>query len=781
MTAMLMPQAIRGEDLKTSFQWSHDRTFTGFIVDAHDPDRKFVVELLVDGIPVECVRANERLGTGEPDIGDCHYGFTFALSANILDHAEVIEARVANLGTRVGEPIAIRSFVRPVQDVSPTTGAVRWLGGLRFTGWIAADCGPLIDVLVDGEQVSQVGASGWSHVGDAEDALAVRAIDFHIPDRFSDGSARLLSAINQNGDHLEGSPVPFIAFAGGPERRHAGAAPGSEALREAILDRLVPMSIPFAEYRRWRNMLPAPVEVGHQLKAAVVIVGADETDDTQASLNVQTHTDWIAASMPKTEVYTGFDNGALREFLAGDGAEADFAIFLISGAVLESNAIARLSEGFENHPEIMAVYGDVDIASGDGSLWPLAFPAFDYERMLEQGYCAHVFALRRSAAERAIEGGACSLYRLFNSLLDDGMTMAGSIAHLPGSLATLPPLDLDAASKALATATRDHLDQRSITTQARSGRGHVLPAVRISQQPDGRAVTIVIPARNRCDLLDSCLHSLQPALRKRDCEIIVVDNDSTDPDTLEFLASIDGGGTKVMRMPGDFNFARLMNAAAAIASGEFLCLLNNDVQAIDEDWLEEMLGRLTAADVGAVGALLLWPSGVVQHGGVTLGPNFAATHAFNDRLEGDAGYGDLLRVAHQCSAVTAACLLTRRQDYRDLGGMDEFRFPINFNDVDYCLKLRAIGKRIVFTPHARLRHLESASRGVDTRPDRKARFERELRNLRAKWANVLEADPFYSPVLSLDPIPFSALAWPLRSMTCRASTPPTPVNVPVGF
>jgi GT2 family glycosyltransferase len=780
MTAMLLPEVIRGDDPKTSFQWSHDRTFTGFIFDARDPGRKFVVELLVDGIPVKCVRANERLGTDVPDIGDCHYGFTLALSASVLDHAEMIEARVANLGTRVGEPIAIRSLVRPVQDAS-RPGAVRWLGGLRFTGWIGPDCEPFVDILVDGEQVSKVAASGWSHVGDAEDALAVRAIDFHIPNRFADGYARRLSAINQKGDHLEGSPVPFVAFAGGSERRHALAAPDSETLREAILDRLVPMSIPLAEYRRWRDMLPAPVEGVHPLKAAVVIVGADEADDTPASLNAQTHTDWVAASMPQTEVFTGFDNGALREFLAGDGAEADFAIFMISGSILESNAIARLSTTFENHPEIMAVYGDVDIAGSDGSLWPLAFPAFDYERMLEQGYCAHVFALRRSAAERATEGGAGSLYRLFNSLLDDGMTTAGGIAHLPGSLATLPSLDLGAASKALAIATRDHLDRRGVAAQAGSGRGHVLPAIRISRQPDGRAVTIVIPTRNRRDLLESCLQSLQPALRKRICEIIVIDNDSTDPDTLDFLASIDGVGTKVMRMPGDFNFARLMNAAAAIATGEFLCLLNNDVQAIDDNWLEEMLGRLTAADVGAVGALLLWPSGVVQHGGVTLGPNFAATHAFNDRLEGDAGYGDLLRVAHQCSAVTAACLLTRRQDYLGLGGMDEFRFPINFNDVDYCLKLRAAGKRIVFTPHARLRHLESASRGADTRPDRKARLERELRNLRAKWANVLEADPFYSPVLSLDPIPFSALAWPLRSMTCRTSTPPTPVNVPVGF
>ena len=630
MTAMLMPQIIRGDDLKTSFQWSHERTFTGYIFDPRDPGRKFVVELLVDGIPVKCVRANERLGAGEPDSGDGHHSFTFALSASILDHAEMVEARVANLGTRIGQPIAIRSLARP-DPGRASPGTVRWLGGLRFTGWIGADCGPLVDILVDGELVSEVRVSGWSHIGDAEDALAVRAIDFHIPDRFADGAARRLSALNQKGDHLEGSPVPFIAFAGGPDRKHAGAASDSESLREAILDRLVPMSIPLAEYRRWRDMVPEPVEGVHSLRAAVVIAGADETDDTPASLNAQTHVNWVAASMPRTEVYTGFDVAALREFLAGDGAEADFVIFLISGAILESNAIARLSEVFENHPEIAAVYGDLDVAGGDGLLWPLAFPAFDYERMLEQGYCAHVFALRRPAAERAIEGGAGSLYRLFNSLLDDGTTTGDRIAHLPGSLATLPSLDLGAASEALAAATQDHLDRRGITTEARSGRGTILPAVRISQQPDERAVTIVIPTRNRRDLLETCLQSLQPALRKRDCEIIVIDNDSTDPDTLDFLASIDGDGTTVMRMPGDFNFSRLINAAAAVANGEFLCLLNNDVRAVDDDWLEEMLGRLTAADVGAVGALLSWPSGVVQHGGVTLGPNFAATHAFNDR------------------------------------------------------------------------------------------------------------------------------------------------------
>ncbi len=228
----------------------------------------------------------------------------------------------------------------------------------------------------------------------------------------------------------------------------------------------------------------------------------------------------------------------------------------------------------------------------------------------------------------------------------------------------------------------------------------------------------------------------------------------------------------MLRVGGPFNFARLNNRAAAVAGGEILCLLNNDIQALDDLWLDEMLSRIADADVGAVGALLLWPSGVVQHGGVVLGPKFEAAHAFRDRIDGDGGYGDLLRVAHECSAVTAACLMTRRRDYLEVGGMDETHFPVNFNDVDYCLKLRARNRRIVFTPDARLTHRESASRGLDHSPDRRPRLERELRNLRAKWGAVLAADPYYNPILGLDPNPFSALAWPVRDIGPRVNDPP---------
>jgi GT2 family glycosyltransferase len=134
-----------------------------------------------------------------------------------------------------------------------------------------------------------------------------------------------------------------------------------------------------------------------------------------------------------------------------------------------------------------------------------------------------------------------------------------------------------------------------------------------------------------------------------------------------------------LHVPGPFNYARLNNLAVRETDADFLLFLNNDVKALDGTWLDEMRARLSEPDVGAVGALLAWPSGIVQHGGVVLGPNFSATHAFNDCTLDNPGYTDLLRVAHECSAVTAACMLTRRADFLSVGGMDEINFPISFN------------------------------------------------------------------------------------------------------
>lgn len=163
-----------------------------------------------------------------------------------------------------------------------------------------------------------------------------------------------------------------------------------------------------------------------------------------------------------------------------------------------------------------------------------------------------------------------------------------------------------------------------------------------------------------------------------------------------------------------------------------------------------------------------------------MGPNFMTHSAFDDRFQDDPGYSDLLLVAHECSAVTAACLLTKRLDYVAVGGMDEVRFPVDFSDVDYCLKLRSISKRTVFTPHARLLHLALASRGSDRTADGTARFNHELRALRARWGECLVNDPYYNPTLSLNEAPFAALAWPPHDMVPRIQRSLPPADIPPG-
>ena len=770
--------------LRTAFYRSGERRFSGFVVDTGNLSRKFAVEVLVDGYLVQVIRADAHVHQlGKEKIADGYYGFSCALQDAAVSDSSVVEARLANLGTIIGAPIALAESSEDASQFSDR-GTIRWLGGLRFSGRISGDQEPAAgNILVDGTLIMRVRASKWSHVGTSEaDARAVRAFDFYLPKKFADGNAHQLVAVDDVGEDIGGGPLAFLAYADG--LREAVADHGlseQEGLRAQLLDRLLPMSVPFPHYQEWRERFPVLLGPPAPLVCAVIVVGTGPMEETLESLNEQTHDDWVAASLPQTPDPFGLRAELAQEFLTNDGADCDFVVFALAGTFFVPSALQRIASAFAEFPDAQVVYADVDLPSDDGSIWPLAFPAFDYERMLEQGYCAYLFALRRGTAERSLAAGASNLYRLFNSVLDDGTASHANIVHLPGPLATLPQFDKNAAGVALTAAAGAHLQHKGIRAQATFRPAGILPAAKITRAYDRVPTTIVIPTRNRHHLLRACIESIRPAVERTGAQILVVDNDSSDPDALTYLAEIEGNVATVLRVSGDFNFPRLNNYAAEAAHGEVLCLLNNDIKALDEQWLDEMLSRLAERDVGAVGALLVWPSGVVQHGGVVLGPSFAAAHAFNDRIDGDGGYSDLLHVAHECSAVTAACLVTRRKDFLKVGGMDEVRFPVNFNDVDYCLKLRANGKRIVFTPHAKLIHLESASRGADVRPDQERRFERELQNLRAKWGSVLAADPYYNPMLSRDPIPFSALAWPAPPMEPRVNHPPVPLQIPPGF
>jgi len=779
------PADVAHPKLRTDFFRLDDQTFAGYIVDQRDLTRRFVVEFMLDGYPVKVARADAySTELAIENLGDACYGFAFNIPQQAILHGSIVEARLANTGVTVGHPIFLKEPSNGARNYQ-SASELHWLGGLRFEGWCIDDGEhiPTVTAIIDGERVADAKATRWANVGNLRDARLARRFDLHLPDRFADGQVKRVQFVRDNGEEFPGSPIAIVAFADGLSRAMDQLSElGVERPRAAQFDRLHPMAMPFSEYANWLERFPLATSASPDAAPiAITLVGPNNPKPSLQSLRNSDFSDWVVAALPEAEGPSAFDSKHLQKFLTGDAGRSEYVVFTHSGTRFAPLALSRIISAFSEFPEAVAVYGDFDINDRDGVRWPIALPAFDYERMLEQGYCAHLFAVRRDTALEAVVAGKSDLYRLFMFAFGDNARQHGKIVHIPGSLATLAAPDAAADQELLAQATSEHLRARGIAADIARSTHALFPALRVSRSIPPGSTTIIIPVRNQLGLLRSCLRSIQPATTTGKVDVMIIDNDSSDPDTLRFLSDLNHDEVTVVSVPGAFNFAHLNNIAAANAKGDFLCLLNNDVEATDDRWLREMLGRIREEDVGAVGALLLWPSGVVQHGGTVLGPNFAAEHAFCDRLHTDPGYADLLHIAHECSAVTAACLLTRRRDYLDVGGMDELHFPVNFNDVDYCLKLRAKGKRIVFTPHARLLHLESASRRQDTAPDRAGRFGRELQSLRARWGECLVADPYYNPILSLDALPFSALAWPPRPRNARIGAVPIPADIPPGF
>lgn len=766
------PSGAEYASLQTQFTRCDRTTFSGFVYDRADLGRRYTVELLIDGEPYMSSICDEFVTElAAAGIGDGRFGFTFSLPDQVSASAGIVEARLANLGNPVGVPIRC--------DVAPEGRWLRiceieWAGGLRFEGWVAQDVDEDVEILIAQRPLMTVKPTGWTNVARGGEVGVGRRIDFNLPEHLADGRVRGLTARTISGRSLVSEPIAFVAFDRGLEQAIAELGRwDSERLRGQLFDRLVPASVPLHAYRGWKERFSPTVQSDVRSEAAVVLIGEVRVDESIESLEAQQHAAWSAVCLPARD-FSKFDPKAVREFVDGDAANSSFFVFCLSGTILAEDALQRFAAAFAAEPDCDLVYGDLEVSAG--AVWPLAFPAFDLERALEQGYGAYCFAVRRHRALEAMQS-ATSLYDIFLSCVEPARTY-----HLPGSVAALPQIDASAAAAELAVASEAYLARAGVEANVEPRKGGLLPAVQVKRAVDwDERTTIIIPTRNRAELLRRCIETVTPAAHETNARILVVDNGSTEPETLAYLQRLPAEDIDVISVEGPFNFARINNAAVDFADTENICFLNNDIEALDDGWLAELLWRLAAPDVGAVGAKLLWPNSVVQHGGVVLGTRFSAEHAFNDRMDGDPGYGDLLHVAHECSAVTAACLLMRRRDFLAVGGMDEIRFPINFNDIDLCLKLRQLGKRIVFTPDAKLVHMESASRGRDAAPDRKSRFKHELSMLRAKWGEVLLDDPYYSPLLGLDSTPFSALAWPPRSWKPRANLPPIPTVPPIGM
>ena len=249
------------------------------------------------------------------------------------------------------------------------------------------------------------------------------------------------------------------------------------------------------------------------------------------------------------------------------------------------------------------------------------------------------------------------------------------------------------------------------------------------------------------DLLRTCLEGIA-STDYPNIEVIVVDNDSDDPETLAYLTSLDTARHRVLRYEGEFNYSAINNRAVEKARGRLLCLLNNDIEVIEPTWLAVMAAQAVREDVGAVGARLLYPDGRIQHAGVVIGVGNAAGHAHRFLQPNEEGYFQRHSLPQFASAVTAACLVVARDRFLAVGGLDERKFPVAFNDVDLCMRLNMRGWQSLYEPRATLIHHESVSRGLDRDPVGAARFAAELSALQRRWGTTEVVDPFHHPELS---------------------------------
>lgn len=314
------------------------------------------------------------------------------------------------------------------------------------------------------------------------------------------------------------------------------------------------------------------------------------------------------------------------------------------------------------------------------------------------------------------------------------------------------PYTLDAARHALS----EHLDRLGLVGEVEDS---AIPSTyRIKYAITGSPkVSIVIPNMDYVDTLRACISSILEKTTYENFEIVIVENNSKEAETFSYYDELrNDPHIRVVTWNGKFNYSAINNFGIKEAvTGEYVLLLNNDIEVITPDWIQEMLMFAQRPDVGAVGAMLYYPDDTIQHAGVILGIGGVAGHAHKNFARGDYGYMSRATIVQNLSAVTAACMMVSRDVWNQVHGLDE-SYEVAFNDVDLCMRIREAGYLIVWTPYAELYHYESKSRGYEDTPEKKRRFEGEVRRFQARWNKELAAgDPYYNPNLTLDREDFS--------------------------
>jgi O-antigen biosynthesis protein len=465
---------------------------------------------------------------------------------------------------------------------------------------------------------------------------------------------------------------------------------------------------------------------------------------------------------------SGLDAEALSEICMEAGG-GDFVLVLLPGDRLRRDALLEMVIA-ATPDDVAAVYYDQDsyaISADADELRsaPRLKPGFDLDYLLCDDYIGRA-VMFRTAVLAELGGFARSLAAagVLDLLLKTYEARgSGAIAHCPHVLIHTPAEDGVGDREGARDVVAEHL--------ARTAPGATVSAnddpfggaragtlrVRWPLAPHPPAVSIIIPTKDHPELLGPCLASVQASLRDYggEVEIFVVDNGTADPISLALLGSLAAMGTiRLARYPGPFNWSALNNRAVAEARGEILVFLNNDILMLGPGWLSELVSQALRPDVGAVGARLLYGDYSIQHAGLVIGVAGLTSHESVGQPVGDGGYLGRTQLQHRASAVTGACLATRRDVFERLGGFDEAVFKITFNDIDYCMRATANGLAVVYTPFATMLHFESVSRGVGTPSPG---VDDELAGFRSRWKDALRHDIYYNAHFDRSARPFTFL------------------------
>jgi GT2 family glycosyltransferase len=442
-------------------------------------------------------------------------------------------------------------------------------------------------------------------------------------------------------------------------------------------------------------------------------------------------------------------------------AGGQFVALLDHDDELHPDALLYMAEAIVDNPQARVLYSDEDKIDEDGQRFdPYFKPDWNYDLFLGQNCLSHLgvydTALMRQVGgfRKGLEGSQDwdLALRCVEAIEPAQIIHVPRVLYHWRAIQGSTALGVDQKNYALEAgqrAVQEHLQRTGQQATVEVSRYNMLSVTRPCPQPAPK-VSLIIPTRDRVDLLRMCIDSILERSTYPDYEILVVDNGSVQEQTHAYFRELASEPrVRVIDYPGEFNYSAINNHAARQARGQVLGLVNNDIEVITPGWMEEMVAHAMRPEIGAVGAMLYYPDNTIQHAGVMVGVGGVAAHIGSHEPRGAAGYFGRLTLTQQLSAVTAACLLVRREVFEQAQGLDE-GLKVAFNDIDFCLRVRELGYRNLWTPFAELYHHESASRGLEDNPAKLARFMSEIEFMRDRWGQDLGRDPAYNPNLSLD-------------------------------